>query len=154
MDLSPEKIFVVGIIAVMVLGPDRLPNAARTAGKMLAEFRRWSSTVQHEVTNAIAEPREALGQSVAELGLNDVRKSISGAGFSLRGALNEVVNGAAGQGAGPAVARPALDVPFQEIGVTPAQEVGVTPPPEEDVTPGPVYLSWWRRSWPPLTTSR
>jgi Tat protein translocase TatB subunit len=108
MDLSPEKILLVGLIALMVLGPERLPHAARTAGKMLAELRRLSASVQHEVTNAIAEPRDALGQAAAEFGIADVRNTLGTARSSLRGALNEVVNGAAGQGAEPGTARPVL----------------------------------------------
>jgi sec-independent protein translocase protein TatB len=110
MDLSPEKILVVAMIALMVLGPERLPQAARTAGKMLAEVRRLSATVQNQVTNAIAEPRDAVSQSADELGLTDIRKTLSGAGLSLRGALNEVVNGATGQVTGPAIeSRPAVE---------------------------------------------
>jgi Tat protein translocase TatB subunit len=110
MDLSPEKILVVAMIALMVLGPERLPQAARTAGKMLAEVRRLSATVQNQVTNAIAEPRDAVSQSVGELGLTDIRKTLGGAGLSLRGALNEVVNGATGQARpGPTVGRPAIE---------------------------------------------
>ena len=104
MDLSPEKIFLVGVIALMVLGPERLPHVARTAGRMLAEVRRVSASVQHEVTNAIAEPRELLGQAAGETGLDDIRKALRTAPLSWRGALGEMVSGPTGHG--PAVARP------------------------------------------------
>src|SRR5579863_2740153 len=142
MDLSPEKIFVVGIIAVMVLGPDRLPSAARTAGRMLAEFRRWSAGVQHEVTSAIAEPRDTLGRSATEMGLTDIRKTISGARLSWRGALNEVVNGATGPGPA-ALPRPVVDataeIAFAEA--TSACEAGATAghPTAAPGAPGPAH---------------
>jgi sec-independent protein translocase protein TatB len=40
MNFSPEKLFLVGIIALIVLGPHRLPNAARTLGRFVVEIRR------------------------------------------------------------------------------------------------------------------
>ena len=119
MNLSPDKIFLVGLIAVIVLGPERLPQAARTAGRMLAELRRLSSSVQNEVVNAISEPRHAIDEAVGEFGLGDVRTTLMGARNSVRGAINEVVNGVTGQGPTPGAATPrpsALDgahaVPF------------------------------------------
>jgi sec-independent protein translocase protein TatB len=104
MDLSPEKIFVVGVIALMVLGPERLPHVARTAGRMLAEVRRVSASVQHEVTNAIAEPRELLGQAAGENGFEDIRKALLAAPLSWRSALGEMVGGPTGHA--PALTRP------------------------------------------------
>jgi sec-independent protein translocase protein TatB len=96
MDLSPEKIFVVGVIALMVLGPERLPHVARTAGRMLAEVRRVSASVQHEVTNAIAEPRELLGQAAGESGFEDIRNTLLATPLSWRSALGEMVGGPTG----------------------------------------------------------
>lgn len=69
MDLSPEKIFLVGIIALMVLGPGRLPQAARTAGRALAEARRLSNSMHEEVSKALAEPRQVVAQVVEDSGL-------------------------------------------------------------------------------------
>ena len=86
MNFSPEKLLLVGIIALVVLGPNRLPQAARTAGRLLAEFRRMSANLQNEVTQAIAEPRDAIQQSVGEFGLTNVRSQ-------LRNTINEVVTG-------------------------------------------------------------
>jgi sec-independent protein translocase protein TatB len=72
MNLSPEKLFVVGLIALMVLGPDRLPVAARTAGRTLAELRRLSAGMQSEIAKVMAEPREMLDKATAELGLEQL----------------------------------------------------------------------------------
>jgi sec-independent protein translocase protein TatB len=95
-DLSPEKILLVGLIAMIVLGPERLPHAARTAGRLLAEVRRLSASVRDEVTGAVAQPREAVDRTVDDLGLTDVRSRLVGARTSFRGVLDEVVNGATG----------------------------------------------------------
>ena len=47
---------VVLVVALVVLGPTRLPDAARSLGKAVAEFRRVSSGLQAEVRDAFSEP--------------------------------------------------------------------------------------------------
>jgi Sec-independent protein translocase protein TatA len=44
---------VVLLIALVVLGPDKLPNAARQIGKYLNEFRRISQGFQQELRTAM-----------------------------------------------------------------------------------------------------
>ena len=75
-DLSPDKILMLGILALVVLGPNRLPEAARTAGRMLGQLRRMSAGFQSEVREALAEPAEALSSVVTELRPPDVRRSV------------------------------------------------------------------------------
>ena len=51
--MSLPHLIVIAVIALIVLGPEKMPQAARTAGKMLAEFRRitgdFRATVESEV---------------------------------------------------------------------------------------------------------
>jgi len=57
--LGPLEILVILVVALIVLGPERLPKAARQIGKAVAEVRHWSSGIQDEVKsafNAEAEP--------------------------------------------------------------------------------------------------
>jgi sec-independent protein translocase protein TatB len=71
------ELLVIMLIALMVLGPQRLPDAARQVGKVMAEVRKVSSGFQRELKEALdadvdADPRprrkEAtpLAASVAE----------------------------------------------------------------------------------------
>jgi sec-independent protein translocase protein TatA len=56
-NLGPMEILVVLVVALLVLGPTRLPEAGRQVGKALSEVRRWSSGVQEELRDAL-EVRE------------------------------------------------------------------------------------------------
>ena len=38
-NVGPFELLVIGIIALIVLGPKRLPEAARSVGKGIREFR-------------------------------------------------------------------------------------------------------------------
>lgn len=47
------EMLAIFLLALIVLGPDKLPNAARQAGKYLAEFRRMSNGFQQEIRSAM-----------------------------------------------------------------------------------------------------
>ena len=93
MNFSPEKLFLVGIIALVVLGPHRLPQAARTVGRFVAELRRMSASFRSEVGDALAEPRDALTSAVSELGLSDVRQSLGRGMTGLHDGVNNAFLG-------------------------------------------------------------
>ena len=44
---TPEAI-LIGVVALIVVGPKKLPELARTLGKGLSEFRRTASDVADE----------------------------------------------------------------------------------------------------------
>jgi Tat protein translocase TatB subunit len=46
------EVLVIALIALIVLGPSRLPDAARQAGKVMADLRRISTGFQNEVRTA------------------------------------------------------------------------------------------------------
>jgi sec-independent protein translocase protein TatB len=46
--LSPLEILVVSAIALIVFGPEKLPQIARTIGRGISELRRMASDVKQE----------------------------------------------------------------------------------------------------------
>ncbi len=51
-NLGAAEILVILVVALIVLGPKRLPEAGRQVGKALAEMRRWSRGIQTEIKDA------------------------------------------------------------------------------------------------------
>lgn len=51
--LGPAEILVILVVALIVLGPKRLPEAGRQVGKAIAEVRRWTTDVTSEIKSAI-----------------------------------------------------------------------------------------------------
>ena len=51
--LGPAEILVILVVALLVLGPERLPRAARQVGRAMGEVRRWSSNVQDDIRSAM-----------------------------------------------------------------------------------------------------
>ncbi|MEA2828641.1 MAG: sec-independent protein translocase protein TatA [Actinomycetota bacterium] len=51
--LGPAEILVILVVALIVLGPKRLPEAGRQVGKAIAEVRRWTAEVTTEIKSAV-----------------------------------------------------------------------------------------------------
>ena len=52
-DIGFSELLLFGVIALIVLGPEKLPQAARTAGQWYAKIRRTVSTLQSEIEAAV-----------------------------------------------------------------------------------------------------
>ena len=53
----PELLLIL-VVALLVLGPKRLPEIARSLGRGMAEFRRASSELRHSLNAPLEEPSE------------------------------------------------------------------------------------------------
>ena len=63
-DFSPVQLIIVLVIALVVLGPKRLPDAAKSLGNGLREFKR-SIAGDDDVTVTAAKTDDAIEPTVA-----------------------------------------------------------------------------------------
>jgi sec-independent protein translocase protein TatA len=49
LNIGPMELLVVLVVALVVLGPDRLPQASRQLGRAMAQLRRWTTSLDAEV---------------------------------------------------------------------------------------------------------
>ena len=66
LDLSPEKLMVLLVVALVVLGPHRLPEAARTIAGGLARVRRMADVLGAPVKATFEEPRQVIDSVTSE----------------------------------------------------------------------------------------
>jgi sec-independent protein translocase protein TatB len=52
-DIGFSELVVIGLIALIVLGPKRLPEVARTAGRWMAQLRRFVADVKSDLDREI-----------------------------------------------------------------------------------------------------
>ncbi|MFP6850574.1 MAG: Sec-independent protein translocase protein TatB [Pseudomonas sp.] len=52
-DIGFTELLLVGVVALLVLGPDRLPGAVRTAGLWIGRIKRSFSAIKAEVEREI-----------------------------------------------------------------------------------------------------
>jgi sec-independent protein translocase protein TatB len=116
-DLSLWKLLLLGVIALVVFGPERLPGLASQAGRALRELRRMADGAKSELA-------ENLGPEFSQFDLADlnpktfVRKhlldELTGDGVLL-GAMTENGNGTSAAGRGrPAATAPGGSLPAGE----------------------------------------
>jgi TatA/E family protein of Tat protein translocase len=66
LSLSPAKLLVVLVIALLVLGPEKLPGVAHQLGAAWSEFRRWRAKLESEVRGVFPDlpPTHEVAQAV------------------------------------------------------------------------------------------
>lgn len=65
-NIGGGELLVILLIALIVLGPTRLPEAARQIGKVMGDLRRLSTGFQNEVKTAFDEVQAPLRDDVAK----------------------------------------------------------------------------------------
>lgn len=68
-NLSGSELIFLVVIALVVLGPDKLPEAMRKAGKAYADFKKMTTGFQAEMKSVLDEPMRELRET-AELAKN------------------------------------------------------------------------------------
>jgi len=63
-NVSGPELLVILLLALVVLGPDKLPEAARKFGRVMAEVRRISNGFQAEMRDAMREPIRATQETL------------------------------------------------------------------------------------------
>lgn len=54
--IGMPELLVILVVALLVLGPKRLPEVARSLGRGMAEFRRASNELRQTLTAPLEEP--------------------------------------------------------------------------------------------------
>ena len=66
MKIGAMELVVIFIVALLVIGPDKLPQYARKFGMALREFRKASSGVTKEIRESVIDPLEEAQKPLRE----------------------------------------------------------------------------------------
>jgi len=80
-DISFTEIMVIAVVALIVVGPERLPKVARTLGHLLGRVRHYVSDVKNDIQREM---------EVEEL--NGLHASVQKAAHSMKNSVREEVN--------------------------------------------------------------
>lgn len=114
LDIGFSELVVIGVVALIVIGPERLPRVARTAGHLLGRFQRYVADVKADINREIElselkklrstvedaarsiEHDVKTGVQEAEKEFRDAQTALEGAGTELRQAEQELKQSIAG----------------------------------------------------------
>ena len=75
-DLGVSKIALIGAIALIVIGPEKLPRLARTIGTLLGKAQRYVADVKQEVSRSMELDELKKMKETVEGAARDVENSI------------------------------------------------------------------------------
>lgn len=80
-DLSLPELALIGVVALLVLGPERLPGAARTAGALLRRAQRSWSGLRADIERELAadEFKRQIHDTRKELAVDQLRQDLEAA---------------------------------------------------------------------------
>ena len=75
-DLGLSKMMLIGVVALIVIGPEKLPKVARTVGMLLGKAQRYVSDVKAEVGRSMDLDELKKMKETMEGAARDVESSI------------------------------------------------------------------------------
>lgn len=124
-DVGFSELFVIAVVALLVLGPERLPRAARLVGLWVRRARAHWFAVQSELES--------------ELAADELRRSLRATQDELRAAQAQLMSGDAMHGAMPAARVPVdaatHDAPRAPEPLLPPDAAASAEPPQAAAAP-------------------
>ena len=75
-DIGISKLALIGAVALVVIGPEKLPRVARTVGTLLGKAQRYVSDVKAEVNRSMELDELKKMKESVETAVHDVEKSV------------------------------------------------------------------------------
>ena len=77
-DIGFSELLVIGVVALVVIGPERLPRVARTVGHLLGRLQRYVADVKADIQRE-AELDELRGmRDEVRSAASDIEQSVAG----------------------------------------------------------------------------
>lgn len=122
-DIGFSELMVIGLVALVVIGPERLPKVARTIGHLVGRLQRYVADVKTDIN------REMELEELRKM-RDSVQQTASAFESSVTSELNKTSDGlneSLAQAAGEAPAAPGPEA-GAEAGAAPAPEAGKAAP--------------------------
>jgi sec-independent protein translocase protein TatB len=107
-DLGVSKMALIGVVALIVIGPEKLPRVARTVGTLLGKARRYVADVKNEVSRSMELDELKKMKETMESAARDVQSSVQTTANDFEQSWNEATSSI--EQAATAVETPAMIV--------------------------------------------
>ncbi len=104
LDFGFDKIALIGAVALIVIGPEKLPRVARTVGTLLGKAQRYVADVKAEVNRSIEleelQKMKTQFETAAHEVQQSVRETVQGAEQAIHDATRDAWQDAGGEQVG------------------------------------------------------
>lgn len=88
-DIGFSEMVVIAVVALVVLGPERLPKVARTAGILLGRLQRYVNDVKSDINREMQLEELKKLQAQVEDSARSIERSVSTEMQSAQASLNQ-----------------------------------------------------------------
>jgi sec-independent protein translocase protein TatB len=120
-DIGFSELLVIGIVALIVIGPQKLPRVARTAGHLLGRLQRYVADVKADINREIEleelrKMRDSMQQAASEMhkAASDMQSAVDSELSKTADDLNKAVAGAPPAETPPAAEPAKVEAPKAE----------------------------------------
>ena len=92
-ELSFGKMMIIAVVALIVLGPEKLPKVARTIGHLLGRARTYANTVKQDIDREMQMDELRKLQQQAQEAARSFETAVSDAGRSVEQEASSMQNG-------------------------------------------------------------
>jgi sec-independent protein translocase protein TatB len=137
-DIGFSEIVVIGVVALVVIGPERLPKTARTVGLLFGRLQRYVNDVKADISremelDELRRLKTEMQGAARELE-QTVRTAANDVATGVRNVETELNSAAAQATDTSAASTPAASTPAPAIPAAPS--ASEEPPPRQGALPG------------------
>ena len=143
-DVGFSELIVIALVALIVIGPERLPRVARTLGALLGRAQRYVNDVKADIQREVDLDELKDLRSTFQDAAKSVQQSVNQVSEELQSAGASLTHGISAAGEAktePHAEAPALAAPPSTAGETPdaaaQMDLGLEPKPAAESSPGP-----------------
>ena len=137
-DIGFSELLVIGVVALIVIGPERLPRVARTIGHLMGRMQRYVADVKADINREIElEELRNMRDSVQQAATN-IESSVQSELNKAETELNKAAESAVGEPSATAQVSPAPEKPapaIEEKKEAPAPQASAQVSPAHDAAP-------------------
>lgn len=92
MRIGISELILVFIVALVAVGPDRLPGYAKKLGEAVSQFKKYSEEATREIKTSVVEPLEEAQAPLREAvkPLEELDKTVQGSVKELKTSFNSI----------------------------------------------------------------
>ena len=127
-DIAFSEMLIIAVVALIVLGPEKLPKVARAAGHLLGRLQRYVNDVKSDINREMQLEELKKLQAQVEESARSMERSVTKELQSAEAALNQTAQSVSEPVAAAvaSIEAPAVDAPTPSV--TPATVEPAVPP--------------------------
>ena len=92
-DIGFSELLVIGVVALIVIGPEKLPRVARTVGHLLGRMQRYVADVKADINREIELEELRKMRDSMQKAATDVQSSVDSELHKTADDMNQAVEG-------------------------------------------------------------